>query len=105
MQEAAAVHVLRPYVIEVTFRDGTTRQIDMESELWGEVFEPLRDVELFAQVAVDPLFGTISWPTGADLAPEFVYYGDEGPPPDYYRTTGKLESTAGRLSHTPPDHH
>ena len=79
MERAVAVEVLRPYVIEVTFDDSTRRQIDMEPELWGPVFEPLRDPALFAQAAVDPAFGSVYWPTGADLAPEFLYYGEETP--------------------------
>ena len=83
-EEAVSVRVVKPYVIEVTFRDSTRRQIDIEPYFWGEVFAPLRDPALFAQVAVDPTFGSVCWPTGADLAPEFLYYGPEGPPPGYY---------------------
>ncbi len=79
MPTATDVEVLRPYVIEVTFDDGSRRQIDMERELWGEVFEPLRDPALFAQAAVDSMFGSVYWPTGADLAPEFLYFGDVNP--------------------------
>ncbi len=43
------------------------------------MFEPLRDPDLFAQAALDPTCGSVSWPTGADLAPEFWYYGDVNP--------------------------
>jgi hypothetical protein len=89
--EAVAVRVLRPYVIEVTFQDGVRREIDLESELWGEVFEPLRDPALFTQAAVDPTFGSVFWPTGADLAPEFLYFGEEGPPPGYLHARDPLE--------------
>ena len=84
MERAIGVRVIPPYIIEVTFDGGTRRLIDMEPDLWGEVFEPLRDPALFAQAAVDPTFGSVYWPTGADLAPEFLYYGDEGPPPGFY---------------------
>lgn len=84
MVHAVALKVIPPYVLEVTFDDGTTRQTNMESELWGEVFAPLRDPALFAQAAVSPTFGSVFWPTGADLAPEFLYYGEAGPPPGYY---------------------
>ena len=79
MERVVSVHVPRPYILEVTFTDGTRREVDVEAELWGEVFEPLRDPAYFAQVTVDPELGTVVWPNGADLAPEFLYYGDENP--------------------------
>ena len=76
-EKTVSVRVLRPYAIEVTFADGTRREIDLESELWGPVFEPLRGCALFRQAAVDPLGGSVCWPTGADLSPEFLYLGEE----------------------------
>lgn len=66
-----AVFVRPPYTIDVTFDDGVVRRIDLEPELDGEVFEPLRDPQLFAQVTVDEEAGTVVWPNGADFAPEF----------------------------------
>jgi hypothetical protein len=78
-EKAAEVRVVTPYVIEVTFTDGTRRQVDIEPLFWGEVFAPLRDPALFAQAAVDPVGGSVYWPTGADLAPEFLYYGHDTP--------------------------
>lgn len=80
-EKAVSVHVVRPYVIDVSFRDGTHRQIDLGPDLSGPVFEPLRDYALFRQAAVDPLGGSVFWPTGADLAPEFLYLGEEAPSP------------------------
>jgi hypothetical protein len=71
--KALSVEVARPYVIEVTFDDGARRRLDLESELWGEAFAPLRDPDLFAQVGADPDWGTIVWSTGADLSPEFIH--------------------------------
>jgi hypothetical protein len=79
METVVAVHVIRPYVLEVTFADGARRQVDIEPLLWGEVFQPLRDPAFFARVAVDDELGTIVWPNGADLAPEFLYYGEQTP--------------------------
>lgn len=55
------------------FHDGVCGTIDLTSELWGPMFEPLKDVALFAQAAVHPEFETVVWPNGADLAPEFLY--------------------------------
>lgn len=70
---ATSVEVPKPYVIVVTFEDGSRRRVDLDGKLWGEVFEPLRDPLLFAQARVDPEWGTIVWPTGADLSPEFLH--------------------------------
>jgi hypothetical protein len=61
------------YRIEVTFEDGKHGVLDLKDELWGEVFEPLKDVELFKSFKLDDELDTIVWPTGADLAPEFLY--------------------------------
>jgi len=74
-EKAVSVKVLRPYVIEVTFADGLVRQIDLAPELYGEVFEPLKDPEYFARVAIDPALGVVVWPNGADFSPEFLYSG------------------------------
>ena len=64
---------LHGYTILVTFEDGKRGVLDLEHELWGPVFEPLRDVGLFRRFRFDAELDTIVWPTGADLAPEYVY--------------------------------
>jgi hypothetical protein len=64
---------LRDYVIWLRFNDGAEGEIDLESELEGEVFGPLRDKQRFCEFHVDPELGTIVWDNGADLAPEFLY--------------------------------
>ena len=61
------------YRIEFTFDDGKRGIIDLEPELWGEVFEPLKDLTQFRAFRLDRQGSTIVWPTGADLAPEFLY--------------------------------
>lgn len=81
---AIAVRVLPPYVLEVTFDDGERRRVDMEPLLDKAVFVPLRDPAFFARVEIDPVLGTVVWPNGADVSPEFLYYGKEGPPAGYY---------------------
>jgi Protein of unknown function (DUF2442) len=65
-----ARHV-RDSVVWLKFADGTDGEVDLSSELWGPVFEPLRDLSYFRQFRVE--FGTIAWPNGADFAPEFLY--------------------------------
>ncbi len=61
------------FTIHVKFADGTEGDIDLESEIWGEVFEPLKDPDVFRRFRVDLELNTITWPSGADLAPEFLY--------------------------------
>lgn len=60
------------YVIWLRFRDDTAGEIDLEKELYGAVFEPLRDPALFRQFQIHPEFHTLTWPNGADFAPEFL---------------------------------
>ncbi len=62
------------YRIKVIFEDGMEGVINMEGDLWGEVFEPLKDLAAFQNFVLDKELRTIVWPsTGADLAPEFLY--------------------------------
>jgi Protein of unknown function (DUF2442) len=61
------------YVLRLKFRDGTEGEIDLEPELHGPVFAPLKDPEQFKLFRLDREFHTLVWPNGADLAPEFLY--------------------------------
>lgn len=63
---------VRDFIVWVQFADGSKGEVDLEGELWGPVFEPLRDVEYFRDFTVAE-YGTIAWPNGADIAPEFLY--------------------------------
>ena len=63
---------LRDYVVWLRFNDGIEGEIDLENELEGEIFGPLKDKELFKSFRVDPFLETIVWKNGADLAPEFL---------------------------------
>jgi hypothetical protein len=59
--------------IRLRFADGRSGEIDLTDDLWGEVFEPLKDPTVFRRFRVDTELNTISWDTGADLAPEYLY--------------------------------
>ena len=67
------VRYLEDYKLELSFNDGVTKEVDLKGELYGEVFEPLREVEYFKQVVVNEETNTIEWPNGADFAPEFLH--------------------------------
>jgi len=68
-----SAHYIAGYRLELTFEDGRVGELDLKDELWGEVFEPLRDLDEFKNFQVDKELHTIVWPTGADLAPEYLY--------------------------------
>ena len=57
------------HCVWLRFNDGAEGELDLSMELDGEVFEPLRDPEYFAQFALDK---TLVRPNGADFAPEFL---------------------------------
>ena len=59
--------------LRLTFADGKVGDIDLAQELWGEMFEPLKDIEIFKRFRIDKELRTIVWPNGADLAPEYLY--------------------------------
>ncbi|MBI5030744.1 MAG: DUF2442 domain-containing protein [Chloroflexi bacterium] len=93
------VQVITGFTIRVTFADGVEREIDLDSHMFGPVFEPIRrDPKMFASVRVDDESDTICWPNGADIAPETLYY--EGEPPwvkDQRRTHSSRKKSTRRV--------
>lgn len=62
------------YTVWARFSDGLHGEIDLTSELEGEVFEPLKDPMFFRSFYLHSDLHTIVWPNGADFAPEFLHY-------------------------------
>ncbi len=65
---------LHDYVIWLKFNDGTKGEVDLKDELYGEVFEPLKEISRFKAFKVDTELETIVWDNGADFAPEFLHH-------------------------------
>ncbi len=61
------------FVVWLRFRNGTAGEVGLSKELWGEVFQPLRDPAYFKNFTLDPVGRTLVWPNGADFAPEFLH--------------------------------
>ena len=59
------------YTVWLSFNDGTKGSVDLSSELHGEIFEPLKDKAFFESFKLEG--HTLSWPNGADIAPETLY--------------------------------
>lgn len=71
-KEIISARYLMDYKIQITFNDGGSYMIDLKDELHGEVFEPLRDINLFKSFTLNPF--TIQWPNGADFSPNFLHH-------------------------------
>lgn len=59
------------YRIRLTFNDGVAETIDFANWLEGPVFEPLKDVAYSQRFFLEG--GTVTWPNGADIAPETLH--------------------------------
>jgi hypothetical protein len=66
--EATCLH---DYFIHIVFSNGKEGTIDLSSFIGQGVFEPLTSKAYFKKLFVDGW--TISWPNGADIAPETLY--------------------------------
>ena len=64
---------VRDYILHLRFADGTEGDVDLRQELEGEVFEPLKDLIFFQAFTLSTDLHTVTWPNGADFAPEFLY--------------------------------
>ena len=62
---------IKDYQIWLKFNDEKSGKIDLSSELWGEIFEPLKNQNFFKNFRIEN--DTIAWENGADIAPESLY--------------------------------
>lgn len=67
------VQYLTDYKLQLTFEDGSVRDVDLAQHLDGEVFKPLQDLDNFRKVRVNSDLDTIVWANGADMSPDFLY--------------------------------
>ena len=65
--------VIGPYRLLVRFDDGKNQKIDFRPVLAGELFGPLRDLDLFNQVSLNSEVHTLEWPNGADFDPATLH--------------------------------
>ena len=64
---------LRPFILRVTFDDGTQQTIDFRAILAGGIYGPLQNEKFFNQVEIDPEVHTLVWPNGADFDPATLH--------------------------------
>lgn len=73
MYRVIKVKYLFDYKLEIFFDNSQKKIIDLKNELNGPIFEPLKNIDYFKTVKIDPDFDTICWDNGADFAPETLY--------------------------------
>ena len=72
MNDVVKIEYKGGFVYHVVFDDGKCGDMDFSEYVGrGPVFEPLRDLAFFKKATIEG--GTISWPNGADIAPETLY--------------------------------
>ncbi len=59
------------YKLKLKFNNDEIRTVDLKDELFGEVFEPLKDKLFFKDFFIS--HNTVEWKNGADFAPEFLF--------------------------------
>ncbi len=73
--------IVGDYTLRIEFNDGVVQTINFEPVLAGEVFGPLRDLEMFNRVRIEPHFKNLVWPNDAEFDPEILHdwprYADE----------------------------
>lgn len=71
------VEYLKEYQLRLTFNDKKQKVVDLKNLTKGygpdTVFFPFKDLKFFQSVKLDKDLGTIVWPNGADLCPDYLY--------------------------------
>lgn len=72
LNEVVSIEYRQGHVYHVVFDNGLEGDVDFSEYIGrGPVFEPFSDLAFFRQARIEG--GTISWPNGADVAPETLY--------------------------------
>ena len=73
LHDVIGFEIVGPYTLKIKFDDHTFQTIDFEPVLAGELYAPLRVLDFFNRVRLDPEAGNLVWPNGADFDPSELH--------------------------------
>ena len=74
LKDIIEVKPLEEYRLFLRFENGVEGVVDVSELIRFEgVFAPLREIDKFREVRVNPELGTICWPNDLDLDPDVLY--------------------------------
>ncbi len=74
MKDIVGVRPLPGFQLHLEFEDGAKGEVDIRKLVkFTGIFEALKDESFFVKVDVNPEWGTIFCPSGADLDPDVLY--------------------------------
>ena len=74
LKDIVKVRPPKDFHLHLEFEDGVKGEVDIRKLVkFTGIFEPLKDETFFDKVDVNPEWGTIFWPNGADLDPDVLY--------------------------------
>ncbi|MGA2063082.1 MAG: DUF2442 domain-containing protein [Thermoguttaceae bacterium] len=72
MLEVTSAEYIDGYKIHLSFNTGESGVIDLKDSLWGPMFEPLKDIDVFKRFRLSEILHTLCWDNDADFAPEYL---------------------------------
>lgn len=79
LHDVVEARAIAGHRVFLRFDDGTSGELDLARLIeFDGIFAPLTSPDRFAELRVNPDTGTISWPNGADIAPETLYEAVRG---------------------------